>query len=375
MSRRRWLALDLLRGLAVLLMIQGHTFTALLRPSEYAGSWSRWHSLLHGLTAPMFLLGGGLAYGFVTMRNPARSGLRVVRRAGMLLALGYLLQFPNSSPIIWLRDPALRAGAMRVGPLQLIGACLLLCELIRAFTRTRRQLVTALCVQALAIALSAPVVWKVHASQSALYPLGAWFDGYAGSLFPFFPWAVFFLVGVMVSFTVVSVLESGSSEPRAAAWLCIGGVLASGMAYGAFLYGHVLESWYGTHEIWHTNPLYVVFRAGVVLAGLGALWLLEPSLQRLWRSGRRVESVLTSLSQESLVAYVAHLLVLYGTPLTLGLVHGGPRFSIAAASAISLALVLFTLGVVLVWQRLPRRALFRSPVDRNGNSGSGTQRE
>src|SRR5262249_12613026 len=72
-SRRRWLALDVLRGVAVLLMIQGHTFTALLDPAHYVGNWSRWHSLLHGLTAPMFLLGGGLAYGFVTMRDPTRS--------------------------------------------------------------------------------------------------------------------------------------------------------------------------------------------------------------------------------------------------------------------------------------------------------------
>jgi hypothetical protein len=204
------------------------------------------------------------------------------------------------------------------------------------------------------------MVWKVRASQGTLYPLGAWFDGYAGSLFPFFPWAVFFLLGVMVSFTVVSVLESGGSETRAAAWLCAGGLLASGLAYGAFLGGHVLENWYGPHELWQTSPLYVVFRAGVVLSGLGALWLFEPGLQRLWRSGRRVASLLSALSQESLVAYVTHLLVLYGTPLTLGLVHGGPRFSILEASAISLALVLFTLGVVLLWQRLPRTALFKS---------------
>lgn len=99
LDTRRWSALDVFRGLAVVLMIQGHSFTALLQPAEYRGSWSTWHTLLHGLTAPMFLLGGGLAYGLVLFRARHPLGLRFVRRAGLLLVLGYALQIskpPNA---------------------------------------------------------------------------------------------------------------------------------------------------------------------------------------------------------------------------------------------------------------------------------------
>ncbi|MEY4577341.1 MAG: hypothetical protein RL701_2044 [Pseudomonadota bacterium] len=360
-SPQRWLALDILRGLAVLLMIQGHTFTALLRASEYDGAWSRWHSLVHGLTAPMFLIGGGLAYGFVVMRDSQQPGLRLVRRGLMLLALGYLLQFPNASPSAWLRDPVLLAGALRVGPLQLIGACLLICEAVRAVTRTRMQLMATLCVQALVIALSAPVVWKVRASQGALLPLGTWFDGYAGSLFPFFPWAVFFLLGVSVSFGVLLVLENPAAmrlERLAALTMLAVGVLATSLTYAAFVHGRVLSSWYGEHELWHTSPLYVVFRAGAVLAGLGLLWVMEPWLRQRWRSNGRLETLLSAISRHSLVAYVAHLLVLYGTPFTSGLTHDGPTLSIWQASAVSALLIAFTLGIVLAWQHSQRvRAL------------------
>jgi len=222
----------------------------------------------------------------------------------------------------------------------------------------------SVCLQAFVVALTAPIVWKVRASQSALLPLGTWFDGYAGSLFPFFPWAVFFLLGVIVAFGVVQVLELGRSEPRAAFGLAAGGLLAALLAYVAFIQGHVLHSWYGPHELWHTSPLYVVFRAGAVLSGLGVLWLLEPLLRRRWQRGGRFERLLTTLSHRSLVAYVAHLLVLYGTPITLGLVHGGPTLSIAQASWVSAGLIAFTIAVVLVWEHAP--AWYRTRFKRAG---------
>ena len=63
---RRWLALDRLRAAAIVLMVQGHTFSALLRPGAMAQSVERVHSLIHGLTAPMFLLGAGLAFGITS---------------------------------------------------------------------------------------------------------------------------------------------------------------------------------------------------------------------------------------------------------------------------------------------------------------------
>src|SRR5688572_4087415 len=123
----RWIALDVFRASAVLLMIQGHTFTELLRPTEYEGAWSAWHTILHGLTAPMFLIGAGLAYGIVTLRSqadaPRRPNGRILRRAGLLVLLGYFLQLPRApwAEILSRRD--LYECATRVGPLQLVGLC------------------------------------------------------------------------------------------------------------------------------------------------------------------------------------------------------------------------------------------------------------
>jgi acyltransferase len=355
LSPGRWLALDVLRGVAVLLMIQGHTFTALLRTSAYEGAWSRWHALVHGLTAPMFLIGGGLAYGVVIARSARPSSLRLLRRGLTLIVLGYVLQFPRAPAHVWLSDPVLFAGAVRIGPLQLIGLCLLLCELMRALTRTRSQLMAATAAQLCAIALTAPVVWKLRVSQGKLLWLGTWFDGYAGSHFPLFPWAVFFLLGVLVSLALPPPCQADvRAQRRAAALMAILGVLSAALPYAAFVHGHVLQNVYGEHELWHTSPLYVVFRAGAVFAVLGLLWSCEPLLARAWsRSTAPTWTTLLSvLARNSLVAYVAHLLVLYGTVFTPGLVQFLRDSTMAVACLVSLGLIAFICALAWSWQRI-----------------------
>lgn len=334
----RWIALDAFRAVAVLLMIQGHTFTALLRPGELHGTSSAWHGLIHGLTAPMFLLGGGLAYGIVTVNSTRAIGFRLVRRALMLLAIGFTLQLPKAPLHQIVADRALLTATMRVGPLQLIGVCLLLCEALRV--TLKRPGLRAACAGACAFAISftAPWVWQWRASEHGPLPLGAWLDGYSSSLFPFFPWAAFFFLGVALA-GIVARLN--------AALLIALSTSAAAIAYGLFVRGHLLREIYGEHELWHTSPLYVAFRSGASLAWLGTLWMFEPALRRAWPK----LSAFDALARGSLVAYVAHLLMLYGSPFTTGLICLGQTLHLIEASAVSVALCLLTTLFVIAWQR------------------------
>ena len=63
----RWRALDLLRLVAVVLMVQGHVFTALLDRGLRHGPWYIRHSYVHGLTAPIFFFASGLAFGVAAL--------------------------------------------------------------------------------------------------------------------------------------------------------------------------------------------------------------------------------------------------------------------------------------------------------------------
>src|SRR5262245_46826787 len=53
--RRRIAALDTLRLVASILMIQGHVFTLAVEPSIRATRVYGYHDFVHGFTAPMFL--------------------------------------------------------------------------------------------------------------------------------------------------------------------------------------------------------------------------------------------------------------------------------------------------------------------------------
>jgi len=358
------------RGVAILSMIQGHTFTVLLKPSEYGEAWLPWYTLLHGLTAPMFLLGGGLAYGFVTLRgapDKVQNGSRgrIVKRALILVVLGYLLQLPKA-PLseLWSR-PDLLACAARVGPLQLVGACLLIAEGLRAMARSGRAFLTLLSAFCLMVAGAAPFVWQVRASSRVWVPVGTWFDGYAGSLFPFFPWAAFFFMGLLASLVPRRARRhSPSSERRTALSVVLGGAALAALAYGMFLHGFVLRSLYGAYELWHTSPLYVLFRASLCFALLGLLWLSEPGLQWFWRRHPSVDRVFGVLSRQSLVAYVTHLLVLYGTPITVGLIRLGAGLNLVEAALMFLFVLCLTTAISVLWDHFVTSGLLRGRLER-----------
>jgi uncharacterized membrane protein len=385
----RWGALDTFRGLAVLSMIQGHTFTALTEPAAFSGRWVPFYTLLHGLTAPMFLFGGGLSYGLVSRRRrgarvaaavAARArplDARIVRRGLALLALGYALQWPERGLGSLIGRPELLRAVFAVGPLQLVGACLIACEVLASPFCSRAdvgapsgtaRMTLATASLAASIALFAPYVWRAEYS-ARLWPLvGMWLDGHGGSLFPCFPWAAFFFLGVLGSELAVPMQRT----PKRSGLLCLlAGSCGAGALYLAWRAGERLTSLYGSHDFWHTNPMYLGFRAALVVALWGLVLLLEPLWLRLRRlspfcsrAGPRASTAaqraFDALARQSLVAYVAHLLLLYGSPVTTGLACLGRVFDLRESAAIFVCVALHTLAISYLWEHLrPMRWLAR----------------
>jgi uncharacterized membrane protein len=342
----RWLALDVFRSLAVLWMIQGHTFTALLRAELYAGDWAQLYSLLHGLTAPAFLLGAGLSYAIVRFGSGPQVGSRILRRALMLLALGVLLQLPAAPLRSILTRHDLRTLVVAPGALQLVAACLVSAEVLHRVTQGRARFACAASLVGIAIGVAAPFVWQQRWSTSLV--LGGWLDGESGSLFPFVPWAVFFLLGSALGAGFGRRLwQQALLMPRLGAL----GLVASGCCYAVFLSGERLNGFYGSHPFWQSSPMFVVFRAGLVCAGLGLLSAYGRMLSRWFERHPRVATLNAALARHSLIAYVAHLVLLYGSPLHSGIARGKPSFDLSE-TALALAFVLTaTLAFVLLWQR------------------------
>ena len=61
--------IDLARALAVVLMISGHTSSALLSRSYHASEWFNVWQFQRGLTSALFLLLAGFAFSVATSRH------------------------------------------------------------------------------------------------------------------------------------------------------------------------------------------------------------------------------------------------------------------------------------------------------------------
>ncbi len=343
-------------------MIQGHTFTVLARQSAFTGTWLRIYNMIHGLTAPMFLIGGGLAYGMVSLRRRQQGSVagldfRVLRRGLTLVLIGFALQVPRMT--LWKIPlyPEKFKAMFSVGPLQLVGACLILCELVLFAVKSRRIFNLVVGLFALSIALVSPWLWQQELSKTLFPAFGMWLDGHSRSQFPFFPTAGYFMLGVLASQGIPFALRA---PKRAALGLM---ALGAGTSYGLYqLYqgGVRLNGLYGEHDFWRAGPMHFTFRVGVVAAFLGTLMLLEPLTQRVRKALPTTMRTFDVLSRQSLVAYVFHLLILYGNPFTAGLVRFGRIFELWEATLFFLAVALHTVSIAVLWEHFqpaswPRR--------------------
>src|SRR6478736_4205448 len=90
--------IDWLRGLAAVIMLQGHTFDAFLRPADRSGAWFTYSQFFGGEAAAIFLFLTGATYGMGMNRRehmpPGARVLQALKRARFLfiLAILFLLQ-------------------------------------------------------------------------------------------------------------------------------------------------------------------------------------------------------------------------------------------------------------------------------------------
>jgi hypothetical protein len=340
-------------------MVQGHTFTALLRPDEMAKPWETLHGLLHGLTGPAFLLGAGLAFGITTYPRYAQHHVAGpalwarLRRYALLLAIGYALQLPGGSVASALSASGSRLQlVVRVGPLQLIALTMGLCQLLALIAPSARRHAQWVLGLALVVACATRAVYVSHAAEQVAPFWGAFLDDRGGSQYPIFPNAAFALLGAGIS----PLFLHAERRPRGRTLVVLGTLLAAGL-YFAFQHGVIP---YERGLFWRTSPFMTLFRFGLVMVLLG---LCERAPARSTPGSQssdalprpRRDSIVESLAQHSLIAYVAHLFLLYGSPLTPSLVKRfGLSLSLLECTVAWLLVMGLTVAITHAFQWLSR---------------------
>jgi len=325
---------DLLRFVAALQMLQGHTIAALLSPDYRHGTWYAVWSTARGLTSVAFLFAAGLSFYLATERRselqdpsgPRRRSLRALR----LIGLGYLLHLPVAA--VTTSDPAARTRAVHafvaVDVLQCIGVCVLALEAFRAWLPSPRARLFACLALAGACFGSAPFAAGLDPS-GPLRPLLGYLTSRGGSLFPLAPWAAHVAVGFACGALVRAPLRASIPVRLATLALALSAVAGLFVALDA---PRMVSS--------HAARL-----AGVCALAWALSWLGEHM--------RAVPSLIAILARQTLVLYVFHVLLVYGEGVGLA-AWIGPTLGPNGALLATFAVVGSSAAVALGYDRLAR---------------------
>lgn len=334
--KQRYLFIDLLRFTAVVVMLQGHTFDALLAPGVKLNSFYFIHDFFHGFVGPMFLFASGVAFGVSTMKKWEKHlhiNRVVMKRLGRfigLIIIGYALHLPFFSlpKILYNSTPREVAALFQVDALHCIAVTLMIMQICVLIVRTAKRLTVLAGALMAVIVLTAPIIWSMPLT---LY-LPLWCTSYCNvdnhSWYPLIPYSAFVLGGICYAFLFLK-----SKERQQTTRFMERGVVA-GMAAiaGAVIVANIPVDFYGPNDFWRVNPAAVVARFGFLLIAASSLFFAE----RMIRIPAKLPVVMGS---ESLFIYIVHLLVVYGS-----VINNGLQYYIGATLSLPQAMVAF-LGV------------------------------
>ncbi|MGB9852509.1 MAG: heparan-alpha-glucosaminide N-acetyltransferase domain-containing protein [Candidatus Kapaibacteriota bacterium] len=349
---QRLFFLDLMRVIAMVMMIMGHSFFDLVRSNLVDVTqfpWIIWE-FLRGLTAPIFLVVSGIVQVFANKRVggklPKDIVFRRIRTALLLIFLAYFLNFPVQKAFhIFFQSKSLLVQFFQVNILQLIGVTLLWVLCYFLVTKDNRQLGVVALVTAVVIFALTPIVHLIDWYKFLPLPIAPYFSLAKGSYFTIFPFAGFLFFGVAFG----TFLERYALEERSDV------IIKYGLKYGLVLLpiGTIIYIAINflnlpLYDVFKGNPGMAIIRLSCVgiLASV-VVWLYKMYLHNLnW-----VKKLSLTLGKNALFVYVVHLIILYGLPWYPGFASLYYKsFGIAQAFIISVLIVFLSFTLVFVYE-------------------------
>jgi uncharacterized membrane protein len=307
-SRRRYL--DWLRGVAVLIMIEAHTFDAWTRPADRELEAFGWALIIGGFGAPLFLFLAGVAAVLSASAKAARgasvraASWAVQRRGWQIFGLAFL--FRLQSYVVNPGSP-LRTLA-KVDILNIMGPSIAAAAALWGVVKSFKGRLLAFSGATVALAMMTPIVREV----GFLGPLPDQVEAYLRprpglTNFAFFPWSGFVFAGGVVGL-LLDRSRDETAERRLTLRLALGGALVAGAGYAA----SYAPSIYQRSSFWTSSPTFFFVRTGILVLGVAGAYVWEE-----WR-GSDKWNPLAQLGRTSLFIYWIHIEMVYGvlaTPL------------------------------------------------------------
>jgi uncharacterized membrane protein len=324
--------LDWSRGLAALIMLQGHVFHSFTAPALWDGGPYVLSQFIGGITPAVFLFLTGVTLAFLmdgSERKGVQPGERVLsamRRAGYLAMLAFLFRFqlwlfgwPQSPWTDLFRVDILNCMAIAVG----------LFSLMAVFQTEER---VKLCgVLGLMVAVASPIISQLD--WSGLHPFVRAYIVPDPMTFSFFPWAAFVAFGMSAG-SILRIMPMEHMQ-RGMQWSAL---LGFGLILSGQYFANLPDSLYTKSDFWIDSPALTIIKLGVILLILAFafLWHQQKSVQN-W-------SWLRLLGTNSLLIYWVHIELVYGRWLGSWKDRLNAGQTVAAAAAI----ILLMIGLAMV---------------------------
>jgi uncharacterized membrane protein len=292
--------IDWTRGLAALIMLQGHTFNSFTRTNLRGGGPYMLSQFAGGLPPAIFLLLTGITFAFL-MDSKGREALSAkeriwaaLKRSRYLFILAFLFRiqmyvtgYPTS--------PA--SEILRVDILNCMGFAMLVFSPLAVLTTLMR--VRASAVAGCLVAALAPFATMLNHPKIPALIRAYVFPDY--NYFGFFPWASFLAFGLCIG-SILRLLRKEDME-RAMLW-----TLGLGLGIGLLSYylSNLPYSIYPKSEYWLDSPGLIAIKLSFVmcLLAIAYLWVHVGGSDR-W-------SLFRQFGTTSLLVYWVHVELVYG---------------------------------------------------------------
>ena len=330
--------LDWLRGVAVLIMVEAHTFDSWTRLADRHSATYAWAMIVAGFGAPTFLFLAGVAIALAA-GSRLRKGLsqeEVTRRAFRrgLQIFGYAFLFRLQAWII--SGGSFSSTLLKVDILNVMGIAMLAGAALWALGRNGWSRAALLAGGAVAVAMLTPLVRESTLVGWLPDPIEWYLRPAAGkATFTLFPWAAFLLAGGAIG-VWLDQARTPSDETRVNVALGVIGALTAVGGYAASF----LPAIYPVTSFWTSSPTFFFVRLGILVLAVP----LAFGWNALWRGW----SPIREFGVASLFVYWIHVEMVYGL-VSLPLHQA---FSLTGAWVALGGFSLFILACVVVKNRL-----------------------
>lgn len=305
-SKNRALFIDLLKGLALIVMIEVHVVNSMLLPALKESWWFPSLNFINGLVAPSFTFASGLVFilslqtGVEKLRTFGKEFWRKLSRIGLIFFVGYSLHLPYYSLTKILKYPTQQnlESLYTVDILQMISTGLVVLLFARMFFKTEKSFYNFSILLTAVILFISPLIWKIDFANYLPLFFANYFNKMHHSLFPLFPWWAFIFSGAFVAKYYIEA-KKNNTEKEFARKLIILGIL---FYLSSVLIMYVLFPQQLAKII--PNPFFFLERFGLILLFLGVFWFYLNKRQDY-------RSLILDVSRQSLLVYWLHLQLIY----------------------------------------------------------------